>query len=126
LSPEQKGMAIQAYVRSKRRRAAPAGQAPDPGDGLDRETRQRIDALGLDDERLLEVAASEVMHRLAAIEAAAVSEDIRAARIAARMSPDDDLAGGAGQAARERTGRRRGGSSFNRSGQRRTRPVPVR
>jgi hypothetical protein len=99
------GTLIQAYLREKRRpQVADEERLRRIAAQLDVKLKERIDALGLDGERLLLVQPSEVMRQIQAMEREASLEDARAAAAAARMSSTARAAAGA------------------RSGQRRTRP----
>lgn len=71
---------IQSYLRSKLR----DGGDRDPGAGLDDTLRDRLDDLGMDGERLLNVPSDRVMGELSRLEREAAAEDAAAAKAAAQ------------------------------------------
>ena len=86
MSPDEAGRAIQAYVRHKKSRAPGRDEASPAHETLEPALRRRIDALGRDDERLLDVGAGDVLAMLKALESEAASEDGRAAALAMRLA----------------------------------------
>jgi len=69
------GELVQEYVRLKGTRGCPPERANSIGQDLGRALRSRIDVLGIDGERLLDVAQSEVLQNLEELEKQAALED---------------------------------------------------
>jgi hypothetical protein len=69
------GPIIQDYVRAKWGRGDKATTAEDLGSKLDPALRERVDLLGVDDEKLLAVQPHEVNGRIEALERDALRED---------------------------------------------------
>jgi hypothetical protein len=69
------GPMIQDYVRARWRRGGVTLSADELGRKLDPALRERIDLLGIDDEKLLGVKPEEVMSRLERLERDALRED---------------------------------------------------
>lgn len=78
------GTLAQAYAAARWSHRPDAGDAARIGDSLDSALRDRIDALGLDAERLLAVTPDHVLHELQALEKEAILEDAGALRSASR------------------------------------------
>ena len=72
---EQKGELIQEYVRTKWSRAGSADRAEALGQRLGSALRSRIDALGTDGEKLLEVVPASIIQKLEELERQAALED---------------------------------------------------
>lgn len=75
------GELVQAHIRAK---WGDGARRPDNA-RLTPALRERVDALGFDCERLLDVAADEVLDRLSALEREATQEDARALGAAASV-----------------------------------------
>lgn len=69
------GEAIQNYVRRKWRLGGQLTLEEAKNVELDEETKERVDALGVDDNLLLKVEPARVMGRLVELEADAILED---------------------------------------------------
>ena len=69
------GLTIQDYIRAKWGRSGVTLSADELGRKLDPGLRERIDLLGIDDEKLLGVKPEEVMNRLEHLERDALRED---------------------------------------------------
>lgn len=69
------GPIIQDYVRARLRRGGVTQSADELGSKLDPGLRERIDLLGIDDEKLLGVKPEEVISRLERLERDALHED---------------------------------------------------
>lgn len=93
---KQPGAMIQAYVRTRWGDATDVALVARSEAGLEPELRNRIDILGFDAERLLNVDAAAVLIELEKLEQAAAREDARVAaaanRIRAREVNDQDAA----------------------------------
>jgi hypothetical protein len=72
---EQKGELVQEYVRTKWSRAGSADRAEAIGQRLGSALRSRIDALGTDGEKLLEVVPASIIQKLEELERQAAIED---------------------------------------------------
>lgn len=69
------GSAIQAYVRARWDKSASRADAQAPVCQIDRKLQARIDALGFDAERLLDVPTEDTMSALETLEHEALMED---------------------------------------------------
>ena len=69
------GLAIQDYIRAKWGRAGATLSADELGRKLDPALRERIDRLGVDDEKLLGVKPEDVLSRIEELERDALRED---------------------------------------------------
>ena len=69
------GPIIQDYVRAKWGRGDKASTADELGRKLDPALRERVDLLGVDDEKLLAVQPRDVISRIEALERDALRED---------------------------------------------------
>lgn len=83
------GAFIQEYAAARWGRTPDRSAAAELGSRLDRKTRDRVDVLGGDAERLLAVEVDQVIHELEKLEAEAVLEDARAQSGAAARQPAD-------------------------------------
>ena len=63
----------------------------DASEGLDRELRHRIDALGIDAERLLTVGPADALKELEALERQAALEDAGANEVARRIRAQEEV-----------------------------------
>jgi hypothetical protein len=75
IDQKDSGLMIQDYVRARLRRGGVTLSADELGRKLDPDLRERIDLLGIDDEKLLGVKPEEVMARLERLERDALRED---------------------------------------------------
>lgn len=69
------GLMIQDYIRAKWGRGGSALPADELGRKLEPGLRERIDLLGVDDEKLLGVKPEDVFHRIDELERDALRED---------------------------------------------------
>jgi hypothetical protein len=72
---EQKGELVQEYVRTKWSMAGSADKAEAIGHRLGSALRSRIDALGTDGEKLLQVVPASIIQKLEELERQAAIED---------------------------------------------------
>ncbi len=75
IDQKDSGLIIQDYVRAKCGRGGVTLSADELGRKLDPGLRERIDLLGIDDEKLLAVKPEDVMSRLEHLERDALRED---------------------------------------------------
>lgn len=84
---KERGALIQAYVRAKWTDKSDQSQIIELSGQLGREVMQRVNALGLDAEKLLEVTADEALSRLEMLENEALLEDAGGRAAAIRQQP---------------------------------------
>jgi hypothetical protein len=75
IDQSETGLMIQDYIRAKSRRGGIAESAEELGRKLESALRERIDLLGVDDEKLLVVKPEDVLGRIAELERDALRED---------------------------------------------------
>jgi len=83
--PQEIGAIVQAYARAKWRGEHDPTKSAAIGAQLDPELRNRVDMLGFDAEKLLDLDPGEVLARIEALEREALLEDRRVAPIAASV-----------------------------------------
>jgi DNA polymerase/3'-5' exonuclease PolX len=88
---------VQEYLRCKWKRAGSSGMVHQLGQQLGPALRSRIDVLGTDGEKLLDVAPALVMHKLEELEQQAAVEDSGMLERATRGSGRAEAAGELGQ-----------------------------
>jgi hypothetical protein len=87
------GPLIQDYVRAKWGRGDKTVTADELGRKLDPALRERIDLLGVDDEKLLAVQPQEVISRIEALERDALREDSQIGAHKRSFSPTTNSSG---------------------------------
>jgi len=87
------GPIIQDYVRAKWGRGGSALSADELGRKLDPALRERIDLLGVDDEKLLAVQPQDVIGRIEALEREALREDSQVGVHKRSFSPESRPSG---------------------------------
>lgn len=92
VSRKRIGRSIQEYARSKQGGGAGTEGAPFGGAGIDPALRDRVDMLGIDCERLLEVPPERALGQLEALEREAEREDAQAKRLADRVRAAEERA----------------------------------
>ena len=97
---------VQEYLRFKWKRAGSSGMVHQLGQQLAPALRSRIDVLGTDGEKLLDVAPASVMHKLEELEQQAALEDSGMVERATRKRDRAEAAGESGGQPYSRPGKR--------------------
>lgn len=90
LDSKDRDALVQAYAGARWGRSANSLEAARIGQSLERSLRDRIDALGIDGQRLLKVHPADVMAELVTLETEALLEDSSARMKAARLRTGED------------------------------------
>jgi hypothetical protein len=85
------GALMQTYASTKRLQRSDNRDAGGSGAGLERELCHRIDALGIDAERLLIVDPADALKELEALERQAAQEDAGADKAASRVRAREEV-----------------------------------